>query len=113
MVGLDKTLTAEVSVSGIIVDADLVDVSFDLSARSVTIKNIVQQENPYVPGENDKITVVISGLRTPYTSEETDSFQMTTFNFVDDTFYYMIDKIGTGLTINSKCNYPCKDCPDG
>jgi len=38
---------------------------------------------------------------------------MTTFNFVDDTFYYMIDKIAAGLTINSKCNYPCKDCLTG
>lgn len=37
---------------------------------------------------------------------------MTTFNLVGDTFYYWIDKVTTGLTINSKCNYPCQDCPD-
>lgn len=60
-----------------------------------------------------KITLVIYGLRTPYTSEETDSFQVTTFNYINDAFYYMIDKVADGLTINSKCNYPCKDCVGG
>lgn len=26
-------------------------------------------------------------------------------------FYYYIDKVDQGLTINSLCNYPCKTCP--
>lgn len=36
---------------------------------------------------------------------------MTTYNLVDNTFYYFIDQVNSGLTINSKCNYPCEDCP--
>ena len=111
-IGPSKILTAEVTVDGLVVDQELLDIEFDLSARSITVRNIVQVQRAYEPTPGQKIRLVVSGLRTPYTSDETDSFQMTTFNYVDDTFYYMIDKVVTGLTINSKCNYPCKDCPD-
>jgi len=41
LVGLLQTLTAEVTVDGLLVDQDKLDISFDLSARSVTVKNIV------------------------------------------------------------------------
>ena len=37
---------------------------------------------------------------------------MTTFNFNPvDNFYYFIDSVANFITINSKCDYPCKDCP--
>lgn len=71
---MEQKLTATVEVDGIYVDPDKIEVEFDLSARSVTIKNIIQQLNAYNPDTGDKINVVISGLRTPYTSAETDSF---------------------------------------
>jgi len=112
LVGSSGRLTARVTVDGLHVDQDKLDISFDLSARSVTVRNIVQQSSAYKPTAGQKIEVTIQGLRTPYTSDMTDSFQMTTFNFVDNTFYYLIDKIASGLTINSKCNYPCRECAD-
>ena len=67
----------------------------------------------YVPQEGDKIEVSIEGLRTPMTSAPTDSFSIATYNYVDGTFYFYIDKVESGLIISNKCNYPCKDCPDG
>ena len=54
--------------------------------------------------------MTLNGLRTPYTSEMTDSFAMTTFNLIGDRYYYFIDQIAGGLALNSKCNYPCADC---
>lgn len=101
-------------VDGILVEQEKLDIEFDTSARSVKIKNIIQTAQEYVPdGVSQKISVRLIGLRTPYTSEQTDSFQMTTFNFVDGTFYYFIDQLQQGLTINSNCNYPCESCPPG
>ena len=114
LLGVSGELTAEVEVDGILVEQDKLEVEFDTSARSVKIKNIIQTAQEYVPdGVNQKITVRLNGLRTPYTSEQTDSFQLTTFNYVDDTFYYFIDTLQQGLTINSDCNYPCESCPVG
>lgn len=90
----------------------------NLSARAVIIKNVVQGASAYEPaldafGEPlSKMLIKLNGLKTPFTSDETDSFQMTTFNIVDDQFYYYIDQVINGLTINSKCDYPCKDCLD-
>ena len=86
-------------------------VDFDLSARSIRVTNIIQGDEAYVPTENEsKITISLDGLKNPYTSDETDSFQMQTFNFVDGIYYYYIDKVENGLTINSDCTYPCKTC---
>ena len=94
MLGLSGELTAEVQVDGLIVEKEKLDIEFDTSARSVKIKNIIQTAQEYVPdGVTQKISVRLIGLRTPYTSEQTDSFQMTTFNFVDGTFYYFIDML--------------------
>ena len=89
-----------------------VNVRYDLSARAVVIDNIIQRDEPYVPTVDSKISISITGLKNPYTNETTDSFQMTTFNLEEGQFYYYIDKVENGLTINSKCNYPCKTCPE-
>ena len=43
LVGLSNKLTAEVTADGLLIDQDKLDISFDLSARSITVKNIVQQ----------------------------------------------------------------------
>ena len=47
---------------------------------------------------------------------------MQTFNLVDSQrtrddgsqifYFYYIDKVEDGLTINSDCNYPCETCPE-
>ena len=37
---------------------------------------------------------------------------MTTFDYNERAnFYYLIDEVTNHVTINSKCDYPCKDCP--
>ena len=84
---------------------------YDLSARAVVISNIIQDDVPYVPKVDSKISISLIGLKNPYTNETTDSFQMQTFNLVEGIFYYYIDKVDNGLSINSDCNYPCKTCP--
>ena len=62
-------------VSGILVEQDKLEIEFDTSARSVKITNIIQTAQEFKPdGVNQKITVKLLGLRTPYTSEKTDSF---------------------------------------
>ena len=66
------------------------EITENLSARAVIIKNVVQGASAYEPaldafGEPlSKILIKLNGLKTPFTSDETDSFQMTTFNIVDD-----------------------------
>ena len=65
-----------------------------------------------MPTADSKISISLVGLKNPYTNETTDSFQMQTFNLVEGTFYYYIDKVENGLSINSDCNYPCKTCPE-
>jgi len=59
---------------------------------------------------NREIQVKVTGLRNPYYNDPTDSFQLTTFNYVSDNFYYYIDSVTEGLVINSDCSYPCKTC---
>ena len=105
----NSTISIKVEANGFTIDNDQISFTTEASARSITIKNMVQ-DKPYSPKNGDKITVTLSGLKNPYTSDVTDSFQMTTFNLVDDKFFYWIDRVTTGLTINSKCNYPCKNC---
>ena len=92
------------------VDASLLELEADISARALRILNLVQSDVPYVPKPGAKISVKLIGLRTPYQSDETKSFVMTTFNFIEGK-YYFIDTVTSGMTINSKCNFPCKDCP--
>ena len=101
-------------IDGLTVDQSALQIRQDLSARAIRITNIVQLSDgeSFEPTNGEKIHITLDGLRTPYLSDPTDSFQMTTFNYIDDTFYYFIDQKTQGIIISSKCDYPCKDCPD-
>ena len=81
----------------------------DFSARSILIANIIQGDD-LTPDKSVKISVVVKGLRNPFTNAKTDSFKVQSFNYGDGTYTYFIDKVEQGLYLSSKCSYPCKDC---
>ena len=56
------------------------------------------------------LIITIEGLRNPLNNEASASFEVVTFNRVDDVLYF-IDQVVTGLEVDSNCDYPCKDCP--
>ena len=72
---LDKnsTISVQVEADGFEIDNEKISLTSEASARSVTIKNVVQ-DKPYTPQNGEKITVTLSGLKNPYTSDVTDSF---------------------------------------
>jgi proprotein convertase subtilisin/kexin type 5 len=81
---------------------------------------MIQGDEPYIRTNNAEtgtpmIKIELKGLKNPYTSAQTDSFQMQTFNVLvsesGKEFWFYIDKVEYGLFINSDCNYPCKSCP--
>lgn len=57
----------------------------------------------------------MTGFKTPSSNVSSDSFIIRTFNTstLSQFIYYYIDWTSSGLGLNSKCNYPCKDCLDG
>lgn len=107
----EAKISVKITINDLEVDNSNLNLNYDLSARAVLVENIVQQDSEYTPGPSSKISIELSGLRTPFTRDTTDSFSISTFNLVNNQFYYYIDKVDTGLTINSLCNYPCKTCP--
>lgn len=72
--GMDETLTAEIFIDNQIVEQDKLSIAFDLSARTISVRNIIQTANSFEPQPGQKIRMTIYGLRTPYTSAMTDSF---------------------------------------
>jgi len=42
---------------------------------------------------------------------QTFSFELTTFDVVEDNIYY-IDQIDSGLVVEVSCNYPCLTCDE-
>jgi hypothetical protein len=62
-----------------------------------------------VQGVPRNITIIIDGLRNPYNNEASSSFQIVTFNKVNNVLYFL-DQVSDGLIIRSQCAYPCKDC---
>lgn len=55
------------------------------------------------------LMITIADLINPMTNEATSSFEVETFNLRDNVLY-RIDQIKSGLSIENKCNYPCKSC---
>jgi len=104
-----KDISVVVQVSGRKIDQSQIYTSTDFSARSVLIANIIQGDD-LKPKDSVKITVVVIGLRNPFTNAKTDSFKVKSFNYVDGKYTYFIDKVEEGLFLSSKCSYPCNDC---
>lgn len=42
-------------------------------------------------------------------NEATSSFEIVTFDYIDDVLY-LVDQITSGLSIENNCNFPCKSC---
>lgn len=108
-----RDISVNVQVDGLYVQQDALSVSYDLSARAILIANVIQGRDKFRADyrSQSSIRILLDGLRNPFTNAETDSFQMTTFNFVSGRFYYYIDTVEKGLTFNAECDYPCKTCP--
>ena len=49
LVGSSQTLSARATIDGTVVDQDQLEISYDLSARAVTISNLVQTSSAFVP----------------------------------------------------------------
>jgi hypothetical protein len=73
------------------------------------VYEVIQTPGDYQPSAGKKLTLKISGLNTPRTNEPTDSFEVTTFNKINN-FNFFIDGAKSGLIIESECSYPCKTC---
>lgn len=73
------------------------------------INEVIQTPGDFVPAADKKIVLKISGLDTPRTNEPTDSFEVTSFNKINN-FNFFIDGAKNGLIIESDCSYPCKTC---
>lgn len=55
------------------------------------------------------LTITIDGLRNPLNNEASASFEIVTFDRVDDVLYF-VDQVVTGLEVDSLCDYPCNTC---
>jgi hypothetical protein len=56
------------------------------------IANIIQGDD-LTPDKTVRISVVVKGLRNPFTNAKTDNFKVQSFNFVDGKYTYFIDKV--------------------
>lgn len=104
----DVTLQVEVEIEGRDTDQAVVFPRFVESARQLIVEQVVQGVQALEPGS--KITLKIQGFDTPRTAEETDSFEITSFNQKDKKYMYFIDGAKSGLFIKSDCSYPCRTC---
>lgn len=60
-------------------------------------------------GEDQALRITINGLSNPYNNEASSSFEIVTFSSEEGVLYF-IDQVIEGLTVNSLCSYPCKNC---
>mmetsp|Transcript_10910 Transcript_10910/g.16555 ORF Transcript_10910/g.16555 Transcript_10910/m.16555 type:complete len:281 (-) Transcript_10910:3532-4374(-) len=51
-------------------------------------------------------------MKNPLDNRPSDSFEVVTFNKEDNSLY-LVDQLLEGLSIKSKCNYPCEECSSG
>lgn len=109
---ISKMGTSEIQInatlSSVKIDNEKLYTKYQPSARTIVIENIIQALE-FVPSPENKISVKISGLNTPYTDQPTDSFRVSTFNMINGD-YFFIDTVRDGLFIKSQCSYPCNTC---
>ena len=63
-----------------------------------------------------KLTITIRGLANPYNNAASSSFEIVTFDSekkASGTVLYFVDQVDGGLTIDSPCAFPCKECSSG
>lgn len=58
---------------------------------------------------SQKMKITITGLKSPYNNQKSASFEIVTFNQESNVLYF-IDQVKDGLSIGSRCSFPCKDC---
>lgn len=79
----DVEVKVEASVTGKFVDNDQLEWTVIESARAIVVSNIIQSgEGALEPNPDTVIKLIVAGLDTPYTNEQTDSFAMASFNLI-------------------------------
>ena len=73
-------------------------------------KIIVRDAFPTGLTANSRIIIRIQGLTNSKSSNTTSSFRL--YSFTSELNGFKINKVESGLTLTSSCDYPCETCPD-